>query len=61
LCPGLLEDFQSTDIIYFIHGDNATEAMVLRAPDQGSTVDLFLFPRLKSVMNGASFADVAKI
>jgi hypothetical protein len=25
----------------------------LRAPDQGSMVDFFLFPRLKSTMNGA--------
>jgi hypothetical protein len=31
------------------------------APDQGSTVDLFLFPRLKSIMKGASFVYVAKI
>jgi hypothetical protein len=29
--------------------------------DQGSTVDFFLFPRLKSTMIGASFADVAAI
>jgi hypothetical protein len=33
----------------------------LQAADQGSTVDLFLFPRLKSIMKGASFADVAAI
>jgi hypothetical protein len=33
----------------------------LQAPDQGSTVDLFLFPRLKSIMKGARFADVAAI
>jgi hypothetical protein len=33
----------------------------LRAPDQGSTVHIFLFPRLKSVMKGARFADVAAI
>jgi hypothetical protein len=33
----------------------------LQAPDQGSTVYLFLFPRLKSIMKGASFADVAAI
>jgi hypothetical protein len=33
----------------------------LRAPDQGSTVDFFLFPRLKSIMKGARFADVAAI
>jgi hypothetical protein len=31
-----------------------------QAPDQGSTVDFFLFPRLKS-MKGARFADVAAI
>jgi hypothetical protein len=31
------------------------------APDQGSTVDFFLFPRLKSIMKGTSFADVAAI
>jgi hypothetical protein len=30
-----------------------------QAPDQGSTVDFFLFPRLKSIMEGARFADVA--
>jgi hypothetical protein len=30
-------------------------------PDQGSTVDFFLFPRLKSTMEGARFADVAAI
>jgi hypothetical protein len=33
----------------------------LRAPDKGSTVDLFLFLRLKSIMKGARFADVAAI
>jgi hypothetical protein len=33
----------------------------LRAPDQGRTVDFFLFPRLKSIMKGAGFADVAEI
>jgi hypothetical protein len=33
----------------------------LRAPDQGSTVDFSLFPRLKSIMNGACFEDVAAI
>jgi hypothetical protein len=33
----------------------------LRAPDQGSTVDFFLFPRLKNNINGARFADVAAI
>jgi hypothetical protein len=32
-----------------------------KAPDQGSKVDLFLFPRLKSIMKGARFADVAEI
>jgi hypothetical protein len=32
-----------------------------QAPDQGSTVDFFLFPRLKSIMKGARFADVAAI
>jgi hypothetical protein len=30
-----------------------------QAPDQGSTVDFFLFPRLKSIMKVARFADVA--
>jgi hypothetical protein len=29
--------------------------------DQGSTVGFFLFPRLKSIMKGAYFADVAAI
>jgi hypothetical protein len=33
----------------------------LRAPDQGSNVDFFLFPRLKSIMKGARFAAVAAI
>jgi hypothetical protein len=32
-----------------------------QVPDQGSTVDFFLFPRLKSIMKGARFADVAEI
>jgi hypothetical protein len=32
-----------------------------QAPDQGSTVDFFQFPRLKSIVNGARFADVAAI
>jgi hypothetical protein len=35
--------------------------MKLRAPDQGSTADFFLFPRLKIILKGASFADVAAI
>jgi hypothetical protein len=33
----------------------------LRAPDRGSIVDFFLIPRLKSIMKGARFADVAGI
>jgi hypothetical protein len=33
----------------------------LRAPDQGSKVDFFLFPRLKSIIKGVCFADVAAI
>jgi hypothetical protein len=33
----------------------------LQTPDQGSTVDLFLFPRLNSIMKGARFADLAAI
>jgi hypothetical protein len=32
-----------------------------QAPDQVSTVDFFLFPRLKSIMKGAGFADLAAI
>jgi hypothetical protein len=32
-----------------------------QAPDQGSTVDFFLFLRLKSIMKGARFADAAAI
>jgi hypothetical protein len=28
---------------------------------QGGRVEFFLFPRLKSIMKGASFADVAAI
>jgi hypothetical protein len=32
-----------------------------KAPDQRSMVDFFLFPRLKSIMKGARFADVAAI
>jgi hypothetical protein len=30
-------------------------------PDQGSTVEFFLFPCLKSIMKGACFADVVAI
>jgi hypothetical protein len=33
----------------------------LWAPNQGSTVDLFVFPHLKSIMKGARFADVVAI
>jgi hypothetical protein len=33
----------------------------LRAPDQGSTVGFFVFPRLKSIMKGAGLADVGAI
>jgi hypothetical protein len=33
----------------------------LRTPDQGSTVDFFLFLRLNSIMKDASFADVVAI
>jgi hypothetical protein len=33
----------------------------LQAPDQGSMVDFFLFPCLKSIMKGACFAVVAAI
>jgi hypothetical protein len=32
-----------------------------QAPDQGSTVDFFLFPRLKSIMKGTRFADMEVI
>jgi hypothetical protein len=33
-----------------------------QVPDQGSTwMDFFLFPRLKSIMKGARFTDVAAI
>jgi hypothetical protein len=32
-----------------------------QAPDQGSTVDFFLFPRLKNIMEAARFEDVAAI
>jgi hypothetical protein len=32
-----------------------------QTPDQRITVDFFLFPRLKSFMKGARFADVAAI
>jgi hypothetical protein len=32
-----------------------------QAPDQGSTMDFFLFHRLKSIMKGARFVDVAAI
>jgi hypothetical protein len=32
-----------------------------RAPDQGRTVDFCLFPRLKSIMKSAGFADGAAI
>jgi hypothetical protein len=33
----------------------------LQAPDQRSTVDLFLVPHLKGIIKGARFADVAAI
>jgi hypothetical protein len=33
----------------------------LRTPYQGSMVDFFLFPRLKSIMKGEGLADVAAI
>jgi hypothetical protein len=32
-----------------------------KTPDQGSIVDFFLFPRLKSIMKGACLVDVAAI
>jgi hypothetical protein len=32
-----------------------------QVPDQGSTVDFFLFPCLKSIMKGVGVADVAAI
>jgi hypothetical protein len=32
-----------------------------QVPDQGSTVNFFLFPRLKSIMKGARFSDVGAI
>jgi hypothetical protein len=32
-----------------------------QAPDQGSMVDFFLFPRLKCITKGARFADVAAV
>jgi hypothetical protein len=32
-----------------------------QAPDQGSTVDFFLFPHLKSIIKGARFTDVPAI
>jgi hypothetical protein len=32
-----------------------------RAPDQGITVEFFLFPRLKSIMKGSLLVDVAAI
>jgi hypothetical protein len=38
-----------------------SDVVRMRAPDQGSTVDFFLFPRLMSNMKGARFADVAAI
>jgi hypothetical protein len=34
---------------------------LLRAPDQGSMVDFFLFFRLKSIKKAANFSDVAAI
>jgi hypothetical protein len=40
---------------------NGTRKWCLRVPEQGSTVDFFLFPRLKSIMKGARFADMAVI
>jgi hypothetical protein len=38
-----------------------TNKLTLLASDQRSTVDFFLFSHLKSIMEGACFADVAAI
>jgi hypothetical protein len=40
---------------------NGTRKQTKQALDQGITVDFFLFPRLKSIMKGARFVDVAAI
>jgi hypothetical protein len=44
-----------------LEGGKLSAIRTLQAPDQGSMVDLFLFPRPKSIMKGARFADVAAI
>jgi hypothetical protein len=50
-------------IIAILHNSLLATSLIwrLRAPDPGSTVDFFLFPRLKSIIKGARFADVAAI
>jgi hypothetical protein len=46
-------------IIAILHNTLYHTPLIWRrqAPDQGSTVDVFLFSRLKSIMKGARFAD----
>jgi hypothetical protein len=46
---------------YFYEPNLIKPLIRLRAPDQGSKVDFFLFPRLKSIMKGTRFADEAAI
>jgi hypothetical protein len=48
-------------IIAILHNTLLVMFIKLLAPDQGSMVDFFLFPCLKSIMKGAHFPDVAAI
>jgi hypothetical protein len=50
-------------IIAILHNSLLATSLIwrLRAPDQGSTVDFFLFPRLKSIKKGACFTNVVAI
>jgi hypothetical protein len=48
-------------MMLFRRGNKKKSTVLQRASDQGSTVDFFLFPRPKSIMKGASFAEVAAI
>jgi hypothetical protein len=63
-CIGLKNHPPSQHTVGNVHKDSENcqkMPLRLRAPDQGSTVDFFLFHRLKSFVKGASFADVTAI
>jgi hypothetical protein len=48
-------------MMLFSRGNRKKSTILLQAPYQGSTVEFFLFPCLKSIMKGAHFADMAAI